>query len=239
MVTRTATELVGSATITLAAFGLGPLLGLWVQALQLPTSEIVTFAPPSARVTWEAPTDMAEVAPSAPASAPVEPPPEPNPPAVPVTAAVARPGPPAPKPADRLAVPVAPESPVARKARRCESERENPAIRRDARGVFQVDDDLVGYYTSHLGALNRLGWSRQHDGPDGKADGMFIGGVGCGSDLHLAGIRSGDVVHAVNGRRVRSIPEALWVYRAVRNDRVIEVEISRRGKRQVLVYTLT
>lgn len=125
------------------------------------------------------------------------------------------------------------------KGRRCESDRSNPKIERSSRGSFVVEKDLITWYITHLGALNSLGWSSKHEGPDGRSDGMRIGGVKCGNDLHLAGIRSGDVVHRVNGHDVRSIPQAIMVYRKVRKDHRIRVELTRRGKPVTLTYRLS
>ena len=104
--------------------------------------------------------------------------------------------------------------------------------------AFTVEKSLVNWYITHLAELNRLGWSSKHEGPDGKSVGMRIGGVTCGNDLHLAGIRSGDVVHRVNGHDVRSLTQAIFVYRKVRNDRRIRVELTRRGKPVTLTYRL-
>jgi hypothetical protein len=127
----------------------------------------------------------------------------------------------------------------AAKGRRCEVEEKNPKIARTGKGDFIVERSLVTYYISHINALNSLGWSSRNKGPDGSANGMKIGGVRCGNDLHLAGIRSGDVVHRVNGRDITSIPQAIFVYQKVRKDPVIEVELTRRGKLHVLRYQFT
>jgi S1-C subfamily serine protease len=118
-------------------------------------------------------------------------------------------------------------------------DRSNPKIQRDAKGTFTVDRSLVNWYVTHIPALNRLGWSSKHEGADGRSVGMRIGGVQCGNDLHLAGIRSGDVVHRVNGHEVRSIPQAILVYRKVRKDPSIRVELTRRGKPVTLTYRLS
>jgi len=107
-----------------------------------------------------------------------------------------------------------------------------------AENKWTIERDLVQSYTRNFARLDSLGWSRRHDGADGKADGMLIGGVKCNSDLHRAGIRSGDVVHSVNGRGVTSFVDAFFVYTKVRNDPVVRVEITRRGQRKLLVYRL-
>jgi hypothetical protein len=123
------------------------------------------------------------------------------------------------------------------RGRKCVEE-PGPGIVATAENKWTVDRDLLQSYTRNFARLDSLGWSKRHDGADGKADGMLIGGVKCNSDLHRAGIRSGDVVHSVNGRGVTSFLDAFFVYTKVRNDPVVKVEITRRGQRKLLVYRL-
>lgn len=57
--------------------------------------------------------------------------------------------------------------------------------------------------------------------------------------LRQGGLRNGDVITSVNGRRVTSIPAAVATYLALRNDRVIKVEITgKNGKKRVHTYKL-
>ncbi len=258
---RTLLHGLGAAAITLLTFGLGPMVGLTAAAL--PAVEVldgpIEGAPEgaidlstfvltledvglAAVATEPAPSDgdVTEVRDAGEAE-----------PELAQTAAGAPPRPATPDPtqreeADRDDVPNAWElartgqRPVERpKGKRCESERTNPRIERTAKGSFAVDRSLVTWYIGHLGELNRLGWSSKQEGPDGSSVGMRIGGVTCGNDLHLAGIRSGDVVHRVNGHEVRSIPQAIGVYRKVRKDTTIQVELTRRGKPMTLTYEMT
>ncbi|HHO52374.1 MAG TPA: hypothetical protein ENK18_16260 [Deltaproteobacteria bacterium] len=125
-----------------------------------------------------------------------------------------------------------------RRRRRCEVD-PIPEIARSGAASWTVDRSLIRRYTLNFKALNALGWSRRHDGPDGRPDGMLIGGIRCNNDLYRAGIRSGDVVHTVNAHKVRNIAQAVLVYSKVHNDRLIRVEITRRGQRRILTYRLT
>lgn len=122
--------------------------------------------------------------------------------------------------------------------RRCEADT-IPEISRSGSASWTVDRSLIRRYTLNFKALNSLGWSKRHDGPDGRPDGMLIGGVRCNNDLYRAGIRSGDIVHTVNNHNVRNIAQAVIVYGKVRRDRLIRVEITRRGQRRTLTYRLT
>ncbi len=263
---RTLMHGLGAVALTLLTFGLGPAVGL--TASQLPMVEVVEGpiqgAPSGTMDLASFTLTLDDVGLSAPATeeapaadeAPVEakdvavadPLPlleDPALPAEPVAVA-------APQKAPRPVTPPVEAAPsvweLARtgqrpttrpKGKRCEVDRDNPKIERDQKGAFTVDRSLVNWYITHLGELNRLGWSHKHKGADGRSVGMRIGGVSCGNDLHLAGIRSGDVVHRVNGHEVRSIPQAIMVYRKVRKDPSIRVELTRRGKPVTLTYRMT
>jgi hypothetical protein len=130
-------------------------------------------------------------------------------------------------------------APKQRKRRKRDCSPDNPAIDKDTAGTIVIERQLVKYYVGHLGKLLSLGFASQHDGADGKPDGMRIIGVKCDNDLYEAGIRSGDVVHSVNGKAIKNIPQALFVYHAVKRKPVLEVEITRKGQRKTLRYKLT
>lgn len=124
-----------------------------------------------------------------------------------------------------------------RRGRRCEPDT-IPEIVKLATDRWRIRRELVQSYTKNFSKLNSLGWSRTHKGADGKPDGMMLGGVRCNNDLHRAGIRSGDVVHTVNGHPIRNLVQALAVYAKVRKDRVLRVNITRRGKPRTLTYRI-
>ena len=78
-----------------------------------------------------------------------------------------------------------------------------------------------------------------HRSADGKVDGFRIRRIRCGGVLHEAGLRNGDVVHTVNGKPVRTLPQALGAYRRLRKKRVLWLEVTRRGDTRTLRYLLT
>lgn len=123
------------------------------------------------------------------------------------------------------------------KGKRC-SETPDPLIRSVSPGIWSVDQRVVQRYTRDWSRLADLGWSQAHKDASGRTDGMQIGGVRCGSDLHDAGFRSGDVIHTVNGKKIQGIPSAILAYTALHNDHVFAVEITRRGERKTLTYRL-
>ena len=79
-------------------------------------------------------------------------------------------------------------------------------------------------------------WYRE----EGDIVGFRVRRIKCGSVLHQAGIRNGDVVRSINGRPVTTIPQALSAYRKLRRKRKLEVELTRRsGEAVSLRYKLT
>jgi len=259
--------MVAAGLITLMTFGAGPVLGVAAGAMGATMVEVLpTPSPASAQVVWQqlslddgadalpaeaasaegegshdgaAPSDLAGEASAAAAASP-----SPGGPKVAGTTTTATSGRASgakltagPRTSTASAAAAAPKK--AKRSKRCDAAPDQPMIDEVGPQHYAVDRDLVKSYTRSLKRLNELGWSKPHEGPDGRKDGMFIGGVKCGSDLHIAGLRSGDVVHTVNGRKVKSFAQALLVYQAVRNDDRVVVEVTRRGKRRTLTYDLS
>jgi hypothetical protein len=125
-----------------------------------------------------------------------------------------------------------------RRGRACE-EPADPLIVAEGSGSYNIREAVIQRYTRDWSRLGDLGWSEVHRGADGKADGMRIGGIRCGSDPWDAGFRSGDVIHSVNGRRVHNIPQVIAAYAALSGKRAFEVELSRGGARRIVRYRLT
>lgn len=118
------------------------------------------------------------------------------------------------------------------------TEAPDPLIRSTGPDRWTVRPGVVQRYTRDWSNLDQLGWSEPHDGPDGRGDGLQIGGIRCGSDVWDAGFRSGDVIHSVNGKAVKTIPQALLVYAAIHGADAFRVEITRAGARKILTYRL-
>ncbi|MEC7946362.1 MAG: hypothetical protein VX265_02275 [Myxococcota bacterium] len=104
---------------------------------------------------------------------------------------------------------------------------------------FRIERDLVDSYTSDLKQAARLAWVGWHRDAAGDIQGFRVRRIRCGSVLHQAGFRNGDVVHAVNGKPVTSIPQALSAYRKLRKKRILNVEIKRRGAIRKLRFRLS
>jgi hypothetical protein len=124
-----------------------------------------------------------------------------------------------------------------KRGRRCQ-EPPDPLIVSEGPGSYVVREAVVQRYTRDWSRLGDLGWSEVHRGSDGKADGMKIGGIRCGSDPWDAGFRSGDVIHSVNGRRVHNVVQAIGAYTALHGKRAFEVELTRNGARETVRFRL-
>ncbi|MCP4605201.1 MAG: hypothetical protein GY847_32570 [Proteobacteria bacterium] len=71
---------------------------------------------------------------------------------------------------------------------------------------------------------------------DGEPAGFEVRGIRVGSLLHAIGVRSGDVISAVNGHSLKSVDEALLAVAAVRSSDRFRVDIMRSGSPRSLYY---
>lgn len=104
---------------------------------------------------------------------------------------------------------------------------------------YAVERELVDTYARDLQALASLAWVSWHEDEAGKVDGFVVRRIRCGSVLHEAGIRNGDVVHAVNGRRIRSLAKAIPLWWALRKRPMVHVRITRGDESMRLFYRLS
>lgn len=106
-------------------------------------------------------------------------------------------------------------------------------------GEYGVSKDLVDTYANDLGAASTLAWASWHEDAAGETDGFRVRRIRCGSPLHEAGFRNGDVVHSVNGKEITTIPDAMFAYQKVKRRDSLKVSITRKdGSRQKLRYEL-
>jgi len=112
---------------------------------------------------------------------------------------------------------------------------DNPDIDRLDASTYSVDRDVLKYYRGHLKELNGLGWASTYK-PTGTSEGFIVRGIRCGNDLHEAGFRNGDVISAVNGKAVTTIPQAIAVYATQGGKDQITVSITRKGQKKSMTY---
>lgn len=112
-------------------------------------------------------------------------------------------------------------------------------IREAGSDHWAVERSLLEAYAKDRDAASRLAMLTWQTGADGQVSGFRIGRLRCGSPLHQAGFRNGDVVHAVNGKPITSYAEAAWAYGVLRNQGSLKVKLTRKdGSPKRLRYTL-
>lgn len=113
----------------------------------------------------------------------------------------------------------------------------NDGVTRVSRTGWKIERGLLDYYATHIPELMKLGSVRPHKGADGKVDGFRLR-VKKGSLLKEAGLRSGDIVHSVNGIQVHDVISALDAYFKLRKSKHVELVVERKGKIVKLSYDL-
>lgn len=93
---------------------------------------------------------------------------------------------------------------------------------------WKVERSIIDFYATHLGDLEQQGNVAPHRDAEGKTDGARIYLPRC-SVVRQAGLKNGDVIHSVNGRRITTLPEALAAYFALRTQKDISLEITRKN----------
>ena len=104
---------------------------------------------------------------------------------------------------------------------------------------YRVDRALVDRYTKRIKdaySLAYVTWARDRGD---RVIGFKVKKIRCGSVLFDAGFRNGDVITAVNGRRVTTIAQALLAYRKLRTQRRLDVDVVRRGQQRSFRYHLS
>lgn len=115
-----------------------------------------------------------------------------------------------------------------RKARPCEPDRDD--IDEVAETAFRIEDRLVYFYANHVPEANKLAATWWNEDEDGEHYGFKVGRMKCGSVLHQAGFKNGDIIVAVNGLTIRSYADGVGAYMRLRAKRVLWVDVLRRGE---------
>jgi hypothetical protein len=102
----------------------------------------------------------------------------------------------------------------------------------------RVEDELVYHYASHMKEAQALAATWWNLDEDGERFGFKLGRMRCGSILHQAGFRNGDVVTHVNGLEIRSYSDGVTAFMQLRSKKVLWVDVLRRGEPQRLDFVL-
>lgn len=73
---------------------------------------------------------------------------------------------------------------------------------------------------------------------DGEPNGLRLVGVSSNSLYSDLGIRSGDVIHSVNGTPINSQQDAMKMLESMGNEDQVVIEVERRGQRQKMEYNI-
>lgn len=100
-----------------------------------------------------------------------------------------------------------------------------------------VERALLEYYASHIAEIDALGSVWTHKSPDGKPDGFRVGLPRC-TVLRDGGLKSGDIVHDINGIRINNVLQAVAAYVQLRKEPVLVVHVTRKKEDLSLTYHL-
>ncbi len=103
---------------------------------------------------------------------------------------------------------------------------------------YRVQRSLVDHYAGDMNAAEQLASAAWHRDASGEIDGIRVKRIRCGSPLHEAGLRNGDIIHQVNGRSVDSLAGAIALWWQLRRQDSLRVVLSRAGDRLRMRYLL-
>ena len=127
-----------------------------------------------------------------------------------------------------------------KKGKTCKKSGSSYDITRHSTTSYSINEDLVDHYTGSLEAAAELGLVAWHTNDQGKRDGFIIRRLPCNSPLRAAGFRKGDVVHSINGKKVRSYAQGLAAWRILRKRASVEIVMTKKsGKRRRVTYSVS
>jgi len=115
---------------------------------------------------------------------------------------------------------------------------EEGGVEKTGENEFSLSRSMIDEQLSDLSSVAKMGRSSLHRGPDGEYDGFRLSAIRRGTLPDQIGIRNGDVVHSVNGIPLNSVQAAMGALQALQNESALEVEITRRGQKTTLSYSI-
>jgi general secretion pathway protein C len=112
-----------------------------------------------------------------------------------------------------------------------------PGITQQGDNSYRVDPEKV---TEALGDMSKL-MTEARIVPhmkDGKIDGFKVYNIKSDSLFKQIGLTNGDVIHSVNGMELSGPEQGLQIFEALKSERNINIDLTRRGARQTLNYTI-
>ena len=91
----------------------------------------------------------------------------------------------------------------------------------------------------HPNQIRKLGHASWHRDDEGEIVGFKVRRIRCGSPLHQAGFRNGDIIHTVNGSSPRTVVQAITLWLKMRKKTFVRVVLTRNGEQLKFRYRLT
>ena len=104
--------------------------------------------------------------------------------------------------------------------------------------LIGFQQEVVDTALGDLDSLSKMARARPHKDSSGNPDGFRMSGVRRNKLGYKIGLRSGDVIHSVNGQPLTSLTEAMSAMDSLKNGSNFEFEITRRGEKKTLKYSV-
>jgi type II secretion system protein C len=113
---------------------------------------------------------------------------------------------------------------------------EDDQISKEGDDRYVISRELVDQTLGDMNAIMRMARARPHKDADGNVDGFRLSGVRRNKLIYKLGVRSGDIIHSVNGQPLTSIQEAMGAFESMQRDSEFSFEITRRGQKKTMQY---
>ena len=111
------------------------------------------------------------------------------------------------------------------------------AVKEVGEGSFKIDQSFVDQTLSDMGQLMREARIVPHF-KDGKTDGFKVFNIKSNSLFKTIGIENGDIIQRVNGMDISGPEQGLQIFETLRNEKDITIDLTRRGRKTTLNYTI-
>jgi len=103
---------------------------------------------------------------------------------------------------------------------------------------FVVEQALIDQMLANPEKLYSQIRAVPHKDASGAVDGYRLSGIRRKSVFSQLGIKNGDVVHAVNGKSMGSMGQAMEAFNSLQNEKNFTFEVTRRNNRQTFEYEI-
>ena len=107
----------------------------------------------------------------------------------------------------------------------------------DSRETKQLDRSKIDHVLNNINRLMNQAKVRPYF-KDGKPNGLLLTHIRRNSLFTDLGLKSGDIVKGVNGKRIRSVEDAMDFYNNLKNSSSVQLEIERRGETKAISYEI-